>query len=144
VEEDFVLESEKDTFVEELRSIVKRAQEILLTHQQVWFENIGYVPHGTIIPIPYIRGSQSGVCWVLKVGAVEVLQGVHIQINTLHDQKYARRISHSKIMGINMELVPPFAAITASTLLGKLSTRCWNIDAGTCFHLATSISEVGH
>ncbi|CAB1336749.1 unnamed protein product [Coregonus sp. 'balchen'] len=40
VEEDFVLESEKDTFVEDLRSIVKRAQEILLTHQQVWFENI--------------------------------------------------------------------------------------------------------
>uniref|UniRef100_A0A4W5KN77 Serine/threonine-protein kinase WNK CCTL2 domain-containing protein n=1 Tax=Hucho hucho TaxID=62062 RepID=A0A4W5KN77_9TELE len=34
VEEDFVLESEKDTFVEELRSIVKRAQEMLLTHQQ--------------------------------------------------------------------------------------------------------------
>ncbi|XP_034151767.1 serine/threonine-protein kinase WNK1 isoform X2 [Esox lucius] len=34
VEEDFVLESEKETFVEELRSIVKRAQEILLTHQQ--------------------------------------------------------------------------------------------------------------
>ncbi|KAK6303216.1 hypothetical protein J4Q44_G00256700 [Coregonus suidteri] len=34
VEEDFVLESEKDTFVEDLRSIVKRAQEILLTHQQ--------------------------------------------------------------------------------------------------------------
>ncbi|KAJ8017072.1 hypothetical protein DPEC_G00013980 [Dallia pectoralis] len=34
VEEDFVLKSEKETFVEELRSIVKRAQEILLTHQQ--------------------------------------------------------------------------------------------------------------
>nr|XP_046200543.1 serine/threonine-protein kinase WNK3-like isoform X2 [Oncorhynchus gorbuscha] len=34
VEEDFVRESEKETFVEELRSIVKRTQEILLTHQQ--------------------------------------------------------------------------------------------------------------
>ena len=45
--------------------------------------------------------------------------------------------SHSKNMGINMELVPPFAAITASTLQGRLSTRCWNIAAGTCFHSAT-------
>ena len=41
--------------------------------------------------------------------------------------------SHS----INMELVPPFAAITVSTLLGRLTTRCWNIAAGTCFHSAT-------
>ena len=31
----------------------------------------------------------------------------------------------------------PFAAITASTLLKRLSTRCWNIAAGTCFHSAT-------
>ena len=42
---------------------------------------------------------------------------------------------HSKIMGINME--SPTAAITASTLLGRLSTRCWNITAGTCVHSAT-------
>ena len=49
----------------------------------------------------------------------------------------ARQTSHSKIMGINMELVPPFASITASTLLGRLSTRCWNIAAGTCFQSAT-------
>ncbi|KAK6322617.1 hypothetical protein J4Q44_G00074090 [Coregonus suidteri] len=26
---------------------------------------------------------------------------------------------------------PPFAAITASTILGRLSTRCWNIAPGT-------------
>ena len=49
----------------------------------------------------------------------------------------ARQTSHSKIMGINMELVPPFAAITASTLLGRLSTTCWNIAAGTLSHSAT-------
>ena len=42
--------------------------------------------------------------------------------------------SHSKIMEMVMH----------STLLGRLSTRCWNIAAGTCFHLATSISEVRH
>ena len=41
------------------------------------------------------------------------------------------------LVGINMELVPPFAAITASTLLGKVSTRCWNIAVGICFHSAT-------
>ena len=35
----------------------------------------------------------------------------------------------------------PFAAITASTLLGRLSTRCWNIDAGTPFS-HKSISDV--
>ena len=39
----------------------------------------------------------------------------------------ARRTSHSKILGINMELTLPLAA---STLLGRLSTRCWNIAAG--------------
>jgi hypothetical protein len=44
--------------------------------------------------------------------------------------------SHSKIMGINMVLVPTFAAIIASTLLGRLSNRCWNIASGS--------SEVGH
>jgi hypothetical protein len=31
----------------------------------------------------------------------------------------ARRTSHPKIMGINMELVHHFAAITASVLLGR-------------------------
>ena len=35
VEEDFVLELEKETFVGELRAIVKKAQEILHTHSQV-------------------------------------------------------------------------------------------------------------
>uniref|UniRef100_A0A8C7D5Y7 Transmembrane protein 230a n=1 Tax=Oncorhynchus kisutch TaxID=8019 RepID=A0A8C7D5Y7_ONCKI len=49
----------------------------------------------------------------------------------------ARQTSHYKIMAINMELVPPF-------VLQWLSTRCWNIAAGTCFHSATGISEVGH
>ena len=49
--------------------------------------------------------------------------------------------SHSKFMGINRELVPPVAAITASTLLGRLSARCWNIAAWTFFHSATSISK---
>ena len=34
---------------------------------------------------------------------------------------------------------PP--AITASTLLGRLSTRCWNIAAGTYFHLARKALE---
>ncbi|KAM7411955.1 hypothetical protein PAMA_021772 [Pampus argenteus] len=34
VEEDFVLDVEKEMFVEELRAIVKRAQEILQTHSQ--------------------------------------------------------------------------------------------------------------
>ena len=49
----------------------------------------------------------------------------------------ARPTSHSKIMGIYIELAPPFAAQTASTLLGRLSTGCWNIATGICFHSAT-------
>ena len=36
---------------------------------------------------------------------------------------------------------PPFFAITASTLLGRLSTRCWNIAADICFHSATRAQE---
>ena len=33
----------------------------------------------------------------------------------------------------------PFVSIKASTLLGRLCTRCWNIAAGTCFHSATRV-----
>jgi hypothetical protein len=39
-------------------------------------------------------------------------------------------------MGINIELVPLFAAITASTLLGRLSTRCWPFP--NCCHKVSS------
>jgi hypothetical protein len=57
----------------------------------------------------------------------------------------ARRTTLNKITGIILELVrPPFGAITASTLLRSLPTRCWRIAVGTCFNSATSISEVGH
>lgn len=35
MEEDFVLDIEKEKFVEELRAIVKKAHEILQTHSQV-------------------------------------------------------------------------------------------------------------
>ena len=38
MEEDFVVESEKEKFVEELRAIVKKAQEILQTQSQVIFD----------------------------------------------------------------------------------------------------------
>uniref|UniRef100_A0A0E9WDM3 Uncharacterized protein n=1 Tax=Anguilla anguilla TaxID=7936 RepID=A0A0E9WDM3_ANGAN len=38
-------------------------------------------------------------------------------------------------MGINMELVHP-AAITTSTLLGRIYITCWRISAGICFHSA--------
>ena len=35
-----------------------------------------------------------------------------------------------------MELVPALLLITGSTLPVRVSTRCWNISAGTCFHSA--------
>ncbi|KAK6303711.1 hypothetical protein J4Q44_G00261650 [Coregonus suidteri] len=82
----------------------------------------------------------------------KVIRTIAGELTSVHQLHYmtksmwtpAHRTSHSKIMGINIELVPPFAAITASTLLGRLSTRCLNIASGTCFHSATSISEVAH
>lgn len=45
VEEDFVLESEKEKFVEDLRAIVKKAQEILSTQSKVWLLFITRVIH---------------------------------------------------------------------------------------------------
>ena len=47
----------------------------------------------------------------------KVLEHLHITLPG------AFTASHSKSIGINMELVPPFAAITVYTLLGRLSTR---------------------
>ena len=44
------------------------------------------------------------------------------------------RTSHSKIMGIHMELVPPFAVITGSTLLGNFP-----LDVGTLLRGLASI-----
>ena len=62
----------------------------------------------------------------------------HIHYITKSMWTLARQTSHSKMMGINMGLVPPFAAITAFTLLVRLSTRhFWNITVGPCFHSAT-------
>jgi hypothetical protein len=55
-----------------------------------------------------------------------------------HDKKVCGRLFAE-------HLIPKSWAVrTASTLLGRLSTRCWNIAAGTCFHSAVNISEVEH
>ena len=60
--------------------------------------------------------------------------------STLHAEKYVETCSskialqnHGHLYGVGR----PFAATTASTLLERLSTRCQNIAAGTCFHSAT-------
>ena len=59
-----------------------------------------------------------------------------LPLDTLHDQKYGPLlIKH--LIPKSWALIwscPPLAAITASTLLGRLSTRCWNIAAGTYFY----------
>ena len=52
-------------------------------------------------------------------------------------------ITASTLLGRLSSWCRIIAAITASTLLGRLSTRCRIIAVGTCFHSATSISEVG-
>ncbi|KAF6724656.1 Serine/threonine-protein kinase WNK3 [Oryzias melastigma] len=55
VEEDFVLDVEKEKFVGELRSIVKKAQEILLTHSQTGSTGQIHVntPTGSMDSVPY-------------------------------------------------------------------------------------------
>uniref|UniRef100_A0A4W5N1P3 SKI2 subunit of superkiller complex n=1 Tax=Hucho hucho TaxID=62062 RepID=A0A4W5N1P3_9TELE len=73
------------------------------------------------LPVTYIFPFTSGLLTVppgLKVGMDFSDKGLWTP---------ARRISHSKIMGINMELVSPLL----------LSTGCWNIAVETCFHSAT-------
>ena len=72
------------------------------------------------------------LCLLFSRHSGDTLLEVHYMTKSMWTP--ARRTSCSKIMGINMELVPPFAALTASTLHGSLSIRCWNIAAGTCFH----------
>jgi hypothetical protein len=51
----------------------------------------------------------------------------------------ARPTSHSKITGINMELPPPFAAITASTILEGFPP-----DVGTSLQGLASIQPQEH
>lgn len=41
--------------------------------------------------------------------------------------------SHSKSMGTNIEQ-PPFAAITTSTMLGRLCTTLWSVSVKMCAH----------
>ncbi|XP_078806779.1 uncharacterized protein wnk3 isoform X5 [Oryzias latipes] len=55
VEEDFVLDVEKEKFVEELRSIVKKAQEILQTHSETGSTGQIHVntPTGSMDLVPY-------------------------------------------------------------------------------------------
>lgn len=45
MEEDFVLEPEKEKFVEVLRAIVKKAPEILSTQSKVWLLFLTFVIH---------------------------------------------------------------------------------------------------
>jgi hypothetical protein len=65
---------------------------------------------------------------------------ISLQNKNFYDNNYTYstwpKVCYLNIMGINMELVT-FASITVSTLMGRLSTRCWNIVAGTCFQPST-------
>ena len=64
------------------------------------------------------------------IGCVRVFEvtsgGIALQLHSMGNRMWtpARRTPRSKIMGINMEKGTAFSATTASTLLGKLSTRC--------------------
>uniref|UniRef100_A0A4W5JCZ0 Gap junction protein beta 3 n=1 Tax=Hucho hucho TaxID=62062 RepID=A0A4W5JCZ0_9TELE len=86
----------------------------------------------------YFMVGASAVCIVLNVCEIFYLMAIRVHhlisaqaeavcqpnltLYTLHDQKYVDTCSSNisfQNQGINMELVPPFAAITASTLLGR-------------------------
>ena len=71
---------------------------------------------------------------------LEWLTSNRLMLNTLHGQKYGDPCllsisfqNHGHQYGVGT----PFAAITASTFLGMIFTRCWNIAVGTCLHSAT-------
>ena len=75
-----------------------------------------------------------------ELGSDQIILFIIILRDTLHDQKHVETCSSNisfQNHGHSFGVGPPFASLTASTLLGRLSTRCWNIAAGTCFHSAT-------
>jgi hypothetical protein len=78
------------------------------------------------------------------MGRIQNVLQLHYMIKSMWTP--AHRTSHSEIMGINVEFVNPFAAITASTLLGRLLP----LDVGTLLKGDLipfghkSIREVGH
>lgn len=63
---------------------------------------------------------------------------------TLYWQKYLAtytlHLQESKSRGINVELVSPSAAITASTVLGRLSGRFWSVYVGVVANLSRRAS----
>jgi hypothetical protein len=87
-----------------------------------------------------VQSPKSGILRVSR-GILRRYRGLlRVYIGTLHYQKYVDTCStnisfqnHGHQHGVGR----PFAAITASTLLGRLSTRCWNIAAGSFFHSVT-------
>ena len=113
---------------------------VLCTHRHAWSLSHSLLSH--------VRGSH-GMCWrptETRLKAAQThgclcdliprqTQGLHYMTKSMWTP--VLRTSQSKIMAINMELVPSFAGILASTLLGRLSSRCWNIALGTFFHSAT-------
>jgi hypothetical protein len=82
-----------------------------------------------------LEGEREKVATDFRYKLVNATGYLHYMTKSMCTPAY--RTSHSKIMGIHFELVPRFFAITGSTLLGRLSTRCWNIAVWICFHSAT-------
>jgi hypothetical protein len=69
---------------------------------------------------------------------LNLISSLQILNNTLHGQRYVDTCSSNiSFQNNGHEYGPLFVAITTSTLLWRLSTRCWIIAAGTYFHSAT-------
>ncbi|MCJ8750042.1 hypothetical protein PDJAM_G00194600 [Pangasius djambal] len=45
--------------------------------------------------------------------------------------------THMRMLKIPFQIYSLFAVIMSSTLLGRLSTRCWSVAVGICVHSAT-------
>ena len=63
-----------------------------------------------------------------------------LKATTLHGQNYVDTCSSNisfQNHGHKYGVGPPFAAVTSSILLGRLSTCCWNNAVGICFLSAT-------
>jgi hypothetical protein len=82
------------------------------------------------------EGGTQRVSMCLRASSVAQTKAVGGQLldSILHTHAHTHTFAHTHI---HTDTRTHFAAITTSTLLGRLSIRCWNIAAEICFHSAT-------
>jgi hypothetical protein len=97
-------------------------------YAQIWFisnsvHKFGYIPVGEHFPIAKV---------------------IHPPASCSVSRIWLNRMIITQVQLVLRTIKVGWSPLCCFTLLVRLSTRCWNIAARTCFHEATSISEVGH